>query len=218
MGETGCVGKVVVVDSHTIYRRGLVACLAALDEITVVSECAGVAEARGDPALADADLVLIDHELEGSEGLIVELARPRARALVCSARHDEDRVRASLRAGALGFLSKETLRPETLLAGLVAAVDGSGILAPGVLGALVGASTSAPVARASVVVELPSPLTRREHDVLMLIADGEPTREVARQLSYSERTVKNVLHDVVVKLGARSRSHAIAHAVRHGLI
>jgi DNA-binding NarL/FixJ family response regulator len=61
-------------------------------------------------------------------------------------------------------------------------------------------------------------LTDREQQVLALIAAGHPTREVAQQLCYSERTVKNVLHDVVTKMGARSRSQAVAHAVREGLI
>ena len=61
-------------------------------------------------------------------------------------------------------------------------------------------------------------LTEREQRVLALIADGHPTREVALELSYSERTVKNILHDVVTKLNARSRSQAVAHAVRDGLI
>ena len=61
-------------------------------------------------------------------------------------------------------------------------------------------------------------LTEREQQVLSLIAAGHPTREVAQQLCYSERTVKNVLHDVVTKMGARSRSQAVAHAVREGLI
>ena len=61
-------------------------------------------------------------------------------------------------------------------------------------------------------------LTDREQQVLSLIAAGHPTREVALELSYSERTVKNVLHDVVTKLNARSRSQAVAFAVREGLI
>jgi DNA-binding NarL/FixJ family response regulator len=61
-------------------------------------------------------------------------------------------------------------------------------------------------------------LSDREQRVLALIAEGHPTREVAAQLCYSERTVKNVLHDVVTKLNVRSRSQAVAHAVRDGLI
>jgi len=61
-------------------------------------------------------------------------------------------------------------------------------------------------------------LTAREKQVLRLVANGHPTREVARQLSYSERTIKNVMHDVVTKMNARSRSQAVAEAVRAGLI
>lgn len=223
MEGTDSVGSVFVVDAHPIYRRGLVACLSALDEVTSVGDAADVDLARSDPRLHGADLLVIDHELDGSHELIGELSGSAApRAIVCSACQTDDRVRASIRAGAIGFLSKETLRPETLLVGLLAATNGAGILAPGMLGALMAEAVDAPPLVAlptpAVIAELTSQLTTREHDVLVLIADGEPTREVARQLSYSERTVKNVLHDVAVKLGARSRSHAVAHAVRQGLI
>ena len=61
-------------------------------------------------------------------------------------------------------------------------------------------------------------LTTRERQVLRLVADGHPTREVAMQLCYSERTIKNVIHDIVTKLNARTRSQAVAEAVRAGLI
>jgi DNA-binding NarL/FixJ family response regulator len=61
-------------------------------------------------------------------------------------------------------------------------------------------------------------LSDRERDVLRLVAQGLPTREVAAQLCYSERTIKNVIHDVVTKLNARTRSQAVAHAMRDGLI
>ena len=63
-----------------------------------------------------------------------------------------------------------------------------------------------------------SRLTTREQDVLRLVADGHPTREVAKHLSYSERTIKNIIHDAVTKLNARTRSQAVAEAVREGLI
>ena len=61
-------------------------------------------------------------------------------------------------------------------------------------------------------------LTEREHAVLSLVAEGVPSREIAGRLAYSERTIKNVLHDAVTKLGARSRSHAVAVAVRERII
>ena len=92
------------------------------------------------------------------------------------------------------------------------------MLAPDLLGDLLRT-----IARASNEMLEPrglslSPLTVREQEVLRLVADGHPTREVAKRLSYSERTVKNVIHDVVTKFNARSRSQAVAAAVREGLI
>ena len=95
---------------------------------------------------------------------------------------------------------------------------GAGVMSPEVLGILLCG-----LSRVSRDVLEPrglslSRLTTQERQVLGLIAQGHATQEVARELCYSERTVKNVLHDVVTKLGARSRSHAVADAVRQGLI
>jgi DNA-binding NarL/FixJ family response regulator len=61
-------------------------------------------------------------------------------------------------------------------------------------------------------------LSDREYDVLRMLADGESTRGIAEQLSYSERTVKNIVHDLLVKLGCKTRAHAVAHAARQGVI
>ena len=95
-----------------------------------------------------------------------------------------------------------------------AAANGNGVVTPDLLGELLrGASQDGADPRPAV-----AQLTDREQRVLSLIAAGHPTREVARELCYSERTVKNVLHDVVTKLNARSRSQAVAFAVREGLI
>lgn len=220
------VGGVVVVDTQPIFRRGLVACLAGLDGVEWVEGVASVAEAHTRGCLNETDLVLIDPDVEGALELVADLTQHDwPRVVVCSDSACPELVRASIVAGAIGFLSKATLRPETLLATLLASASGSTILAAGLLNTLatqrpagsVPSPEPSPAALPSPTA-LPSPLTPREHSVLALIADGEPAREVARQLAYSERTVKNVLHDVVVKLGARSRSHAIAHAVRYGII
>lgn len=223
------VGHVLVVDPHPIFRRGLVACLSALDEVDRVCEASDVDAAR-ELWVDDVDLLVIDHVAPGTERLLGELAGTRIRAIVCSACTEDTRVRASIQAGAMGFLDKDTLQPETLLVGLIAAANGACVLAPDLLGTLL--ATDAPAGHRPrlqprlTALELPpadtaagpGQLTERERDVLWLIAQGEPTREVAVRLCYSERTVKNVLHDVAVKLGARSRSQAVAHAVRSGLI
>jgi DNA-binding NarL/FixJ family response regulator len=136
-----------------------------------------------------------------------------ARVIVCTSVCTEDAVLACIQAGAVGFLRKDTLTPESLSDAVRAAGSGTGVVAPDLLGALLRSISpdsldGKPAAR----------LNDREQQVLALIADGHPTREVAERLCYSERTVKNVLHDVVTKLNARSRSQAVAYAVREGLI
>jgi DNA-binding NarL/FixJ family response regulator len=121
-------------------------------------------------------------------------------------------VLAALQAGAVGVLRKDTLTTDSLATAVRAAANGTGVVTPELLRDLLdglAAGIERPVA---------ARLTDREQQVLSLIAEGHPTREVAERLCYSERTVKNVLHDVVTKLGARSRSQAVAHAVREGLI
>jgi DNA-binding NarL/FixJ family response regulator len=214
--------NVFVVDAHGIYRRGVVASLRDLPEVAVVTDVAGVAEARDHAALREADVIIIDHEASGAHELIRELsAIGRGRAIVCSARCGEHDVLAGMHAGAIGVLSKQTLTPAALVSAVRAAAGGTGVLAPGLLGQLLaGARTNGARMNGTRTnrARATEALTARERRVLSLIADGRATREVARELSYSERTVKNVLHDAVIKLDARSRSQAVARAVRSGLI
>jgi DNA-binding NarL/FixJ family response regulator len=135
--------------------------------------------------------------------------------MVCSSDLTEESVLSALQAGAVGYLRKDTLTTETLAAAVRAAANGTGVMEAELLGNLLKGlfPESLDPARPAV-----ARLTDREQQVLALIAAGHPTREVALQLCYSERTVKNVLHDVVTKLNARSRSQAVAFAVREGLI
>jgi DNA-binding NarL/FixJ family response regulator len=211
--------RVFLVDPHSIYRRGLVACLDGADGIDSVFDSATAEAAWAQPELFDADVVLVDHDLPGAHEFIRELrVRTAVSVLVCSGRSEQRELLAAVQAGAVGYLWKETLTPDALVASLRTAATGSGVIAPDMLGDLLRT-----IARASNETLEPrglslSPLTVREQEVLRLVADGHPTREVAKRLSYSERTVKNVIHDVVTKFNARSRSQAVAAAVREGLI
>jgi DNA-binding NarL/FixJ family response regulator len=117
----------------------------------------------------------------------------------------------------MGYLRKDTLTQDLLQAAIHAAEGGAAVVAPDALAAMLRGAPAEPDNGASPRFAEPR-LSEREQRVLALIAEGHPTREVAQQLCYSERTVKNVLHDVVTKLNARSRSQAVAHAVRDGLI
>jgi DNA-binding NarL/FixJ family response regulator len=207
--------KLFVLDSHTIYRRGLVACLDLIEGVEVVADADGVREAWEHPGLFASELVLVDPALPGGSDFVGAVREATgARVIVCSSDCGPDSVLAAMQAGAVGYLRKDELTPESLAAAVTAAANGTGVVTSELLGHLfeVVAETgqeSRPVA---------AKLTDREQQVLTLIAAGHPTREVAQELSYSERTVKNVLHDVVTKLNARSRSQAVAFAVREGLI
>jgi DNA-binding NarL/FixJ family response regulator len=208
--------KLFVLDPHTIYRRGLATCLESMAGVEAVAHAASVHEAWEHPGLLVADLVILDPAAGGAGEFIAALNQATgARVLVCSSDCAEDSVLAAIQAGAVGYLRKDNLTPDTLGSAVAAAANGTGVMEPGLLGSLLrglSPETLDPGRRST------SRLTDREQQVLSLIAAGHPTREVAQQLCYSERTVKNVLHDAVTKLNARSRSQAVAFAVREGLI
>ena len=192
------------------------ACLDQLDEVEAVADAENVREAWEHPALFAADLVLMDPKLAGGEDFVGAVREATGAAvIVCSSDTGQESVVRALQAGALGYLRKDELTPEALGAAVRAAASGTGVLAGDLLGSLVPATNGDATATTRAAA---ATLTDREQQVLSLIAAGHPTREVALELCYSERTVKNVLHDVVTKLNARSRSQAVAFAVREGLI
>jgi DNA-binding NarL/FixJ family response regulator len=199
---------VLVVDGQPVFRRGIVACLDLVEGIGRIEEAASVGDCWENPALGEADVVLLDVGLEGAAGFVSELLRfTDTRVVGLAAAADRDRLLSVLEAGASAALERDHLTPEVLVLGIRAAGAGTTSL-------VASFGTPSPTA-----VEPRGPeLTGREQQVLGLVADGLPTREIAVELSYSERTVKKVLGDVVMKLGARSRSQAIARAVRQGII
>jgi DNA-binding NarL/FixJ family response regulator len=207
--------KLFVLDPHTIYRRGLAACLESLPRVEGVAEAESVREAWEHPDLFASELVILDVAVEGGPDFVSAVTEATgARVIVCTSEPSDDSVLAALQAGAVGFLRKDALTPEALGSAVQAAAEGTGVVAPDLLGNLLKGVTGEGVNGRPTLARL----TEREQQVLALIAQGHPTREVAQELCYSERTVKNVLHDVVTKLNARSRSQAVAHAVREGLI
>jgi DNA-binding NarL/FixJ family response regulator len=141
----------------------------------------------------------------------------RRLVLVVTELADSDLITAA-EAGVCGVLRRCEASPEQLVHVIEVAASGSGSLPPDLIGRLLNQ-----VSRLQRQVLAPrglslNGLTERETDVLRLIADGMGTQEIASRLAYSERTVKNVLHDVTSRLQLRNRSHAVAYALREGLI
>jgi DNA-binding NarL/FixJ family response regulator len=202
------VTDIMVVEAHAVFRQGLVSCLDGFDGIGRVEAVGSVAEAWSHPALGEAQVVLVDAMLDGAGDFVVSVLQfTDTRVVALASKDDVDRLTLLVDAGAVAALVREDLTPERLGLSLRAVAAGATTM-------LATYRTQLP---ASTVASGPE-LTSREQRVLALVADGLPTREIGEELHYSERTVKKVLGDVVVKLGARSRSQAIARAVRQGII
>jgi DNA-binding NarL/FixJ family response regulator len=202
------VTDVMVLEGHAVFRSGLVSCLDGFDGIDRVEAVGSVAEAWAHPALGEAEIILVDAAIDGAGDFVSSVLDFTDTRVVALATKDQtDRVTALVAAGAVAALAREDLTAERLGLTLRAVAAGATTML---------ATWPAPVS--TVMVQSAPELTSREQRVLALVAEGLPTREIGDELHYSERTVKKVLGDVVVKLGARSRSQAIARAVRQGLI
>ena len=141
-----------------------------------------------------------------------------ARVVLVVSRFDDAGPLAAIGAGACALLRRSDAHPERLAAAVEAAAVGDGSMPPDLLGRLLDQ-----VSRLQTQVLAPRGLTfsglaERELDVLRLVAEGFDTKEIAHKLCYSERTVKNVIHDITTRLNLRNRAHAVAYAVRQGLI
>ena len=140
------------------------------------------------------------------------------RVVLVVTRLDDTGLLAAAEAGACGMLRRAEAGPERLATACQAAAAGDGTLPPDLLGRLLDG-----VGRLQRQVLTPrgltfSGLTDREVSVLRLVADGLDTNEIASTLAYSERTIKNTIHDVTTRLNLRNRTHAVAYALREGLI
>jgi DNA-binding NarL/FixJ family response regulator len=202
------VTDVMVLEGHAVFRSGLVSCLDGFDGIDRVEAVGSVSEAWAHPALGEAEVILVDAGIDGIGDFVASvLDFTHTRVVALATKDQAERVVALVAAGAVAALGREDLTAERLGLSLRAVAAGATTMLSTYLTAV--PSVAGPPA---------TELTSREQRVLALVAEGLPTREIGEQLHYSERTVKKVLGDVVVKLGARSRSQAIARAVRQGLI
>jgi DNA-binding NarL/FixJ family response regulator len=214
----GVFVRVFIVFRDTIYANGLQATLLAAPGIESVEHATSIALAWEDEALEEADVVLVDSDLGGAAAFVQEVTvGSSTRILICLSDSTPADVLEAIGNGAAGALVRSLLTPDTLVAAVQAVAAGIFALDAGVLRALTASASSGAqpggrgVARAG-------QFTAREQMVLSLVAAGLSNREIAQRLSYSERTIKTVLHDVVTKLGVKSRSQAVAMAVRERMI
>jgi DNA-binding NarL/FixJ family response regulator len=208
------LARIFIVDPNAIFRMGMVAYLGSLPGIGPVVGFSSPEEVWGTDEIEGAELVIVDIAIGHVDMFIAQVHQRLGRpVLVIADAWDREAVLEAVGANAIGVVCKDGLTAESLGIQVRAAMHGAGVVPPQLLTSLVNQGAEGTARRFPRLG-----LTSRECAVLRLIADGRLTREVATELSYSERTVKTVLRDAAVKLGARSRSQAIASAVREGLI
>jgi DNA-binding NarL/FixJ family response regulator len=211
--------RVLVVDDHDLFRTGLAALLKAQPDIDVVAQASGGRMAVRLAAELRPDVVLIDLRMPDLDGAaatreIVE-RDPLVRVLVLTVVTDDRAVTAALEAGACGFLAKDTPIDSVAVA-VRAAAQGAAWLSPVAADLILGRLRQAPV-QAAEDPGLAAQLSRRELDVLALIAQGMENSEIAEELQISQRTAKNHVSNILAKLGLPSRVQAAIYAVRRGL-
>jgi two-component system nitrate/nitrite response regulator NarL len=219
--------RIVVVDDHTLFRRGLTALLSREPQFAVVGEAADAGEALRRVRELQPDLVLLDNHLPGVNGVdalpgLIEAA-PQARFLMLTVSEDEQDLAAALRAGAAGYLLK-TIDGDDLSAAIIRAMAGHSVVAPEMTGKLVAAfraasagAESAPKRDAPVEPAAADALSPREQDILREIARGASNKEIARTLGIAETTVKIHVQHILRKLELSSRVQAAVWATEHGL-
>ena len=218
--ERGGRIRVLVVDDHDLFRTGLSSLLGEHPEIDVVAQASG---GRAGVRLAqelDPDVVLMDlrmPDLDGSSATqaIVE-HDSAARVVVLTAMSDDDDVTVAVKAGACGFLAKDT-PVEDVAAAIHAAAHGAAWLSPRAAEVVLRCVRRAEPGPDPAIGGPEHTLSARELDVLRLIARGMENAEIAGALSISPRTVKNHVSSVLSKLGMPSRVQAAVYAVRQGL-
>lgn len=208
------VTKVVLVDDHTVVRRGLRYYLDSFADLAIIGEAANGEELLEKLESWLPDVVVMDLLMPGGmDGIAatrqVRMLSPHTQVVVLTAFTDEARVVAALRSGAIGYVRKDA-DPEMLLQAVRAAAQGKSWLDPAVAGAVL--HDLAQVRRSD------HDLTEREKDVLWQLAHGRTNREIAETLIISEETVKTHVGNILTKLQLAHRTQAAVYALKQGLV
>ena len=228
--------RILVVDDHTLFRRGLSALLQRDSQFEVVGDAGDASQAQRRAEELKPDLILLDNHLPGVSGVdalpALLGAVPDVRVLMLTVSEDERDLSAALRGGACGYLLK-TVEGDALSAAIRRVMRGEKVVAEEMTGKLVAAyrdasasasaSSSAPAARPGPLpVAAPAAsrldvLSQRELEILRGIARGQGNKEIARALGIAQTTVKIHVQHILRKLDVSSRVHAAVIASEHGL-
>jgi NarL family two-component system response regulator LiaR len=207
--------RVLIVDDHAIVRKGIRALLDQVEHIEVVGEARDGQEAVTRAASLRPDVILMDLVMPNMDGIAaigrITADQPEARILVLTSFTGDDQVFPAIKAGALGYLLKDS-DPEDLLAAIRSVHRGEPSLSPAIA--------------QKVLVELrqpsdrpptPDPLTDREVEVIRLVAEGLGNQDIAERLTVTEATVRAHVSNILSKLHLANRTQAALYALREGL-
>lgn len=229
--------RLLVVDDHNLFRRGLIALLAQDSRFSVAGEAADASEAQRSASRLQPDVILLDNHLPGVSGIDaiggLKAAAPQARVVMLTVSENEEDLAAGLRAGADGYLLK-TIDTEELANSIARIWDGDSVISPEMMGKLVGLLRASPgqasaAAVAPAEAQPPAPararvagndpihsLSPREGEILRLIAHGASNKLIARELDIAETTVKIHVQHILRKLELSNRVHAAVYATERG--
>ena len=207
--------RVLIVDDHTIVRKGIRALLAEIEGIEVVGEAGNGQEAVAQAETLHPDVILKDLAMPKMDGIEatrrIKISRPECRILVMTSFAADDKVFPAIKAGALGYLLKEST-PEDLVQAIRQIHRGESSLHPTVARRVLQEIMHPPDRPPT-----PNPLTAREAEVLSLVAQGLSNQEIARKLNISDPTVRTHVSNILGKLQLATRIQAALYALREGL-
>lgn len=209
--------RVLIVDDHPVVRRGVRSLLTGYLDIDVVGEAENAAEVLPLLASHPTDVILLDIQMKGLTGIEVarrvRQAQPAVKIIILTTYDDEGYLQEALEIGVHGFLLK-SMSHENLADSIRAVMRGERLLSPPLVSTVV--SKYEQLAREQ--ARRDAGLTPEELQILAAIAEGASNHDIAERFFWSEATIKRKLQDVLDKMGATTRSQAVAEAIRRGWI
>lgn len=214
--------KVLVVDDHALFRRGIAAVLANQEGLEVVGEAADGLESIEKARAIAPDVILMDLNMPRCSGLeaiqALQAEMPQINILVLTVSEMETDLFAAVKFGATGYLLKKA-EPEELISAILHIARGEVIVSPLMATKLLTEFKDLTAGTAREAVEpAEADLSPREGEVLQLVAQGATNKEIADSLFISENTVKTHLKNIMEKLHLANRSQAAAYAIKRGLV
>ncbi len=207
--------RVLIADDHPLFREGMRGRLDRMDDIAVVGEASGGDEAVRLSRELEPHVVLMDIKMPGLNGIEatreILRANPRVGVLMLTMFEDDDSVFAAMRAGARGYLLKDS-GGEGVVHAIRAVTSGEAVFGPGVAERIIG-FFSVPRSAQRAFPEL----TEREEEILVLVARGKSNQEIAAQLFVSVKTVRNHVSNILLKLQVADRAQAVIRARDAGI-